>query len=102
MKARPLSVPVQSYRPLTRKCARWTAWMEISTQTCYAVLNFWKASLLYKLFAGSELPLPESIPMRIAALVGLHLAVFISSAVVSMPLVIFTKSGFSEGKGKSA
>lgn len=80
---------------------QWTPWIEMSTQPCYAVLSFWKASLLCKLFTGATLPLPQSLHMRIPALVGVHLAVFATSALMSLPLVLLTRLGFVGGKGVS-
>tara|TARA_B100000524_G_C23648219_1_gene369234 strand:- start:479 stop:1099 length:621 start_codon:yes stop_codon:yes gene_type:complete len=79
---------------------KWTVWMEMSTQPCYLVMGFWKASLLFKLFTGTQLPLPSSLALRIAALVGVRATLLAFNMLTGIPLVQLTKRGFAEG-GKS-
>ena len=79
---------------------QWTPWVEMSTQPCYLVMGFWKASLLFKLFTGTQLPLPSSLALRIAALVGVRATLLAFNMLTGIPLVQLTKRGFAEG-GKS-
>ena len=80
---------------------KWTLLIELSTQTCYGALNYWKARLIGEMMGiDVRSHLPASTPAFIGACALLHLGIFTASTLVQMPIIELMARRFPETKGK--
>lgn len=84
---------------------KWTFLVELSTQPCYGVLNYWKASLAYLVFTGDQLAdlLPSSLVLFVLVCVGLHVVITLVTFALGKVFALALKRGFPEaGSGYAA
>mmetsp|Transcript_87257 Transcript_87257/g.267061 ORF Transcript_87257/g.267061 Transcript_87257/m.267061 type:complete len:201 (-) Transcript_87257:93-695(-) len=77
---------------------KWNALIELSTQPCYAVLNYWKASLIYLVFTGNRLvdKLPPSTALFVLACIAIHVVLTLVTFVPGYGFFRVLKLGFPE------
>uniref|UniRef100_A0A7S2AHL1 MAPEG family protein n=1 Tax=Alexandrium andersonii TaxID=327968 RepID=A0A7S2AHL1_9DINO len=79
---------------------RWNLLIEASTQPCYAIMNYWTASLLYLAVTGRQLGavMPSNVLLVVIVVVLIHLGLTVVVFLVGGAFAKLLEQGFeSEG-----